>query len=166
MRSAVTAMRYACCFMLCGYAEWLLQQLDENSGEKPEWAGECTTAEEYLKAHPTAAEEQLLQFQTEAYLTLFDVLADYTLDMLELFFGERIENACQASNYLLAERTKSGVNDSVYNRLAAEFSISDARTEKGPSASYNATKQMLKNWCKQGLVLSLGNGMYKKMGSV
>ena len=162
MRSAVTAMRYATCFMLCGYAEWLLQQLDYNDGDRPAWAEGCTTAEEFLTLHPTAPEEQLLQFQTEAYLTLFDMMAEYTLDMLELFFRERIEAAYQASNYMQNERSSRGANDSVFNRLAEEFSIADARAEKGANASNNATKQMLKNWKKQGLVLSLGSGRYKK----
>ena len=161
MRAAVTAMRYTCGLMLCSYAEWLLNNLDRKKGNKFKWAHGCKTAEEFLKAHPNVVEKQLLQFQTEEMLDNYEVLADYILDNLEFYFKEKIQNAKESRNYTSGERVLQGKNDDIYSRLPDEFTLDDARRVK-PEASSNSIRQMMKNWKKQGLVIMLSAGKYKK----
>ncbi len=163
MRTAVTAMRYTCCLMLCSYAEWLLENLDHKRGTKPKWAHGCKTAIEFLKAHPKATEQQLPQFQTEEMLNNYDVLADYIMDNLEFYFKEKIQNAKESSNYMIGERVIQGKNDDYYSHLPDEFTIEDAKKIKGPNASLNSVKQMLKNWRKQGLIKTVLPGRYLKL---
>ena len=161
MRAAVTAMRYTCSLMLCSYAEWLLDNLEHHRGVKAKWTHGCKTAEEFLKAHPNAVEQQLPQFQTEEMLNNYEVLADYILDNLEFYFKEKIQNAKESSNYTSGERERYGRNDDIYSRLPDEFTIDDARRVK-PEASSNSIRQMMKNWKKQGLVIMISAGRYKK----
>ena len=161
MRAAVTAMRYTCSLMLCSYAEWLLDNLEHHRGVKAKWTHGCKTAEEFLKAHPHAVEQQLPQFQTEEMLNNYEVLADYILDNLEFYFKEKIQNAKESSNYTSGERERYGRNDDIYSRLPDEFTIDDARRVK-PEASSNSIRQMMKNWKKQGLVIMISAGRYKK----
>ncbi len=162
MRAPVTAMRYTVCFMLCAHAEALLRQLDDNEGEKPAWADGCQTAKEYLEAHPDALNDALQAYQTDAMLTLFDTLADYTLDMLLLYFRTRIEAAYAAEDYPSGERERHGANDTYFSRLPVEFEISDAVAVRGAKGSYSSTNQMLHNWVKQGLVVRIDRGKYRK----
>ena len=162
MRAAVTAMRYTCSLMLCSYAEWLLDNLDRKNGFKCKWTHGCKTAIEFLKAHPNAVEQQLLQFQTEEMLSNFEVIADYIMDNLEFYFKDKIQNAKDAENYIIGDRTQPGKNDDIYSKLPDEFNFSDARRVK-PDASDNSIRQMVKNWKKQGLVIMLSAGKYKKI---
>ena len=162
MRVAITAMRYTCCLMLCSYIEWLLNELDRKKGSKCKWAHGCKTAKEFLLKHPSAVVEQLLQFQTEARLDNYEVLADYMLDNLEYYFKEKIETAKSSPNYAIGDRTVASRNDSLYNQLPETFTVTDARRVRGPNGSYNAVKQMLKNWKRQGLIMSVEYGKYKK----
>ena len=163
MRAAVTAMRYTCGLMLCSYAEWLLDNLDHHKGAKAKWTHGCKTAVDYLKAHPNVVEKQLLQFQTEETLDNYEVLADYILDNLEFYFKEKIQNAKESGNYTSGERDRNGRNDDYYSQLGNEFTIEEARRIKGPDASSNSVKQMLKNWRKQGLIMNISPGRYKKL---
>ena len=163
MRTAVTAMRYTCCMMLCSYAEWLLENLNHKRGIKAKWAHGCKTAMEFLKAHPNAVEQQLPQFQTEEMLDNFEVIADYIMDNLEFYFKEKIQNAKESSNYMIGERIHNGKNDNIYNQLNDDFTFSDANRAKGSGASVNSVRQMLKNWTKQGLIIKTGPQQYKKV---
>ena len=163
MRAPVTAMRYTVCFMLCAHAEALLRQLDDCEGERPAWAEGCQTAKEYLEAHTSTLNEALQAYQTDDMLTLFDTLADYTLDMLLYYFRTRIEAAYEAADYPSGERVQSGSNDTYYSRLPAKFTLEDAIAVRGGKASYNAVKLMLRNWVKQGLVIRIGHGVYRKL---
>ena len=163
MRTAVTAMRYACNLMLCSYAEWLLDNLEHHRGVKAKWTHGCKTAIEFLKAHPNAVEQQLPQFQTEEMLNNFEVLADYIMDNLEFYFKDKIQNAKDSSNYVIGERVLQGKNDDFYSQLSEEFTAEDARKAKGPEATPNAVKQMLKNWRKQGLIKTILPGRYRKL---
>ena len=163
MRAPVTAMRYTACFMLCAYAEALLRQLDDCEGERPAWADGYQTAREYLEAHPDALNEALQAFQTPDMLTLFDTLADYTLDTLLYFFRTRIEAAYEAADYPSGERERPGSNDTYYSRLPTKFTLEEAITLRGGKASYNAVKMMLRNWVKQGLAIRTDRGSYKKL---
>ena len=159
-RSAVTAMRYVCGFMLCAYAEWLMARIDNNK-KKPKWAHGAETALMYLKSHPDNLKKNLVRFQTPEFLTFYDVMADYIIDTLMFYFAERIEKARQSANYVIGARTLPGKNDTVFSRLGDEFSLEDARIAKGVECSINSVRQMIKNWCKQGLIIK-GDGMYKK----
>ena len=163
MRTAVTAMRYACNLMLCSYAEWLLDNIDRKKGFKCKWTHGCKTAIEFLKAHPTAVEQQLLQFQTEEMLNNFEVIADYIMDNLEFYFKEKIQMAKESNNYIIGERVLQGKNDDFYSQLAEEFTAEDARKVRGPEVTQNAVKQMLKNWKKQGLIKTILPGRYRKL---
>ena len=163
MRVAVTAMRYACCLMLCSYAEWLLKNLDHKRGSKPKWAHGCKTAIEFLKAHPKAVEQQLLQFQTEDMLDNYEVLADYILDNLEIHFKEKIEMAKSKLSYNSAERKRYGRNDLLFDKLPNTFTSEDARRVKGQDASDNSVRQMLKNWKNQGLIIQTETNKYEKV---
>jgi hypothetical protein len=163
MRTAVTAMRYACNLMLCSYAEWLLDNIDRKKGFKCKWTHGCKTAIEFLKAHPTAVEQQLLQFQTEEMLNNFEVIADYIMDNLEFYFKEKIQIAKESNNYIIGERVLQGKNDDFYSQLAEEFTAEDARKVRGPEVTQNAVKQMLKNWKKQGLIKTILPGRYRKL---
>jgi hypothetical protein len=163
MRAAVTAMRYTCCFMLCAYAEWLCRKIDDNQVRRASWTHGCTTAADYLDAHPDTLSKNLRQFQTEEMLTLFDVLADYILDMLYAFFGERMANAYAAADYCHGERSRPGTNDNVFNRLPEEFTFNDARLAKGIDATPNAARMMVKNWQRQGLIKPIARAHYQKL---
>ena len=163
MRAAVTAMRYTCSLMLCSYAEWLLDNLEHHRGVKAKWTHGCKTAIEFLKAHPHAVEQQLPQFQTEEMLNNYEVLADYILDNLEFYFKEKIQNAKESSNYTSGERMLQGKNDDYYSQLPNEFTVEDAARIKGNGSSINSVRQMLKNWKKQGLIVTTLPGRYKKV---
>lgn len=163
MRVAITAMRYTCCLMLCSYIEWLLNALDRKKGAKCKWAHGCKTAKEFLLLHPSAFQKQLQQFQTEAMLDNYEVLADYMLDNLEYYFKDKIEIAKSSQNYAIGERIQAGRNDSLYNQLSDKFTFNDARRVKGSGVSDNSVKQMLKNWKKQGLIITIDPGKYKKI---
>ncbi len=162
MRAPVTAMRYTTCFMLCAYAETLLRQLDDCEGERPAWADGCQTAKEYLEAHTDTLNDALQAYQTDDMLSLFDTLADYTMDTLLLFFRTRIEAAYEAADYPSGERERRGANDTYFSRLPTDFEISDAVAVRGAKGSYNSTNQMLYNWVKQGLVVRIDRGKYRK----
>ncbi len=163
MRAPVTAMRYTVCFMLCAHAEALLRQLDDCEGERPAWADGCQTAKEYLEAHTDTLNDALQAYQTPDMLTLFDTLADYTLDMLLHYFRTRIEAAYEAADYPSGERERTGKNDSYFSRLPTDFTLADAIAVRGANGSYNATYMMLRNWMKQGLVVRTDRGKYRKI---
>ena len=107
-------------------------------------------------------EQQLPQFQTEEMLDNFEVIADYIMDNLEFYFKEKIQNAKESSNYMVGERFHYGKNDNIFNQLNDEFSTSEASRAKGPGASANSVRQMLKNWKKQGLIIQTGKDKFKK----
>ena len=96
-------------------------------------------------------------------LTLFDTLADYTLDMLLLYFRTRIEAAYESEDYQTGDRERSGSNDTYYSRLPQEFKISDAVTLRGGNSAYNATRMMLRHWVNQGLIVRIDKGSYRKL---
>ena len=133
----------------------------DNNKKKPKWAHGAETALMYLQSHPDNLKKNLVRFQTPEFLTFYDVMADYIIDTLMFYFAERIEKARQSANYVIGARTLPGKNDTVFSRLGDEFSLEDARIAKGVECSINSVRQMIKNWCKQGLIIK-GDGMYKK----
>ena len=164
-RVAVTAMRYVCCMMLCAYAEWLIARLDKRGKRAlPKWAHGAETAEQYLRSHPTAVSEQVPKlFQTDEYLQAYNVIADYMVDGILYYFRPKLTAAYKSDDYMVGERKRAGSNDSVYERLPQEFTLEQARQAKGLNESDNAANQMVKNWCKQGLAIRIGNCLYRKL---
>lgn len=161
-RSAVTAMRYVCGFMLCAYAEWLIRHID-NAKKKPRWAHGADSALMYLQSHPDNLQNNIQQFQTDEFLDFYDVMADYIIDTLMFYFAERIERARQSANYVIGERVRTGSNDTIFGRLNDEFTFNDARIAKGMDCSINSVQMMVKNWKKQGLIICIAKSMYKKI---
>ena len=162
MRCAVTAMRYAACFMLCAYAEQLLRAIDDNRGTRAKWTEGCETAERYLQLHPDALADGVRAQQTDEMMTLFDVVADYLLDMLCFYFRDKLQAAYNASNYQAGGTVHGKENDSVFERLPNEFSLADAVEAKGSNTSTAAAKMMLKRWKEQGLIEKASHYVFRK----
>lgn len=147
IRICVTAQRMVCCLMLCKVCETLIARYG------------FTGAETRLKANPNLWKEQLLRTQTPRMLSTYNVIADSLLDNALHFFRTRIESAFSSRDYVSSgsfERCRSGKNDSIFERLDAEFTFEQAFQHsiaiKGNGVSRNSVQQMLKNWRKQGLI--------------
>ena len=158
MRVCVTAQRMTCCLMLCKVCETLIQKHEING------------AEVQLKQHPDLWKTMLLKAQTPQMLEAYDVIADSLLENALFFFRERIENAFNSRNYTGSrERLRTGKNDSIYERLDLLFTFDQAMqyavAVKGSGTTRNSTKQMLKNWRKQGLIEQTEQGKYRKITS-
>ena len=159
-RICPTTMRMMTCLMLCKVAEILIQKHGLNGAEKK------------LKEHPNLWKEMIVRTQTPAMLSVFDTLADYQLENALYFFRQRIEDAFSSKNYngqASLERSKRGKNDSIFERLDVTFTFEQAVQQsiavKGTSASRESTRQMLKNWRKQGLVIMMKDKRYQKVNT-
>lgn len=159
-RICPTTMRMMTCLMLCKVAEILIQKHGLNGAEKK------------LKEHPNLWKEMIVRTQTPAMLSVFDTLADYQLENALYFFRQRIEDAFSSKNYngqASLERSKRGKNDSIFERLDVTFSFEQAVQQsiavKGTGASRESTRQMLKNWRKQGLVIMMKDKRYQKVNT-
>ena len=157
-RICVTAQRMTCCLMLCKVCEGLIKKHGLNG------------AESQLKQKPTLWKELLLKAQTPQMLEVYDVIADSLMENALFFFRDRIENAMTSRDYtgnINGERTKRGKNDSIYERLDQQFTFEQAMQHsvavKGAGVTLNTVQQMLKNWRKQGLVVLLPDGGYRKL---
>jgi stalled ribosome alternative rescue factor ArfA len=101
-------------------------------------------------------------------LEVYDVVADSLLENALHFFRERIENAFASREYagsnMRQRRTK---NDTIYERLDVQFTFEQATQQsvavKGAGVTHNAVDQMLKNWRKQGLVVKIDAGHFRKI---
>ena len=159
-RICPTTMRMMTCLMLCKVAEILIQKHGLNGAEKK------------LKEHPNLWKEMIVRTQTPAMLSVFDTLADYQLENALYFFRQRIEDAFSSKNYngqASLERSKRGKNDSIFERLDVTFTFEQAVQQsiavKGTGASRESTRQMLKNWRKQGLVIMMKDKRYQKVNT-
>lgn len=158
IRICVTAQRMVCCLMLCKVCETLIT--------KHGFIG----AETQLKANPSIWKELLLRAQTPRMLSTYNVIADSLLDNALHFFRTRIESAFSSRDYVSScsfERSRSGKNDSIFERLDTDFTFEQAFQHsiaiKGNGVSRNSVQQMLKNWRKQGLIeQQLGKNKYHK----
>ncbi len=154
-RICVTAQRMTCCIMLCRVAEMLIQKHGLSGAEK------------MLKQKPDLWKTMLQKAQTPQLLEIYDVVADYLMETALYFFRDRIENAFLSRAYSGGnDRCRVGKNDSIYERLDAEFTFESAFQHsvsvKGASVTHNAVRQMLKNWRKQGLIFLTDEGQYRK----
>ena len=159
-RICPTTMRMMTCLMLCKVAEILIHKHGLNGAEKK------------LKEHPNLWKEMIVRTQTPAMLSVFDTLADYQLENALYFFRQRIEDAFSSKNYngqASLERSKRGKNDSIFERLDTNFTFEQAVQQsiavKGTGASRESTRQMLKNWRKQGLVIMMKDKRYQKVNT-
>ena len=155
-RVCVTAQRMTCCLMLCKVCETLIQKHG------------LSGAEERLKQYPNLWKEMLLKAQTPTLLEVYDVIADSLIENALYFFRERIENAFASRDYAgNNDRRRIGKNDSIYERLDAQFTFEQATQQsiaiKGAGITHNSVRQMLKNWKKQGLVIQDEAGKYRKL---
>ena len=153
-RVCITAQRMTCCLMLCKVCESLIQKHGLNG------------AETRLKQHPNLWKELLVKAQVPTMLEAYDVIADSLLENALYFFRDRIENAFQSRDYAGCERKRGGKNDSIFERLDPQFTFEQAMQQsvavKGASVNHNTVRQMLKNWRKQGLVVLMEDGQYRK----
>ena len=155
-RVCVTAQRMTCCLMLCKVCETLIQKHGLNG------------AESRLKQYPNLWKEALLKAQTPTMLEAYDVIADSLLENALHFFRDRIENAFTSRDYAgSSERRIRGKNDSIFERLDIQFTYEQATQQsiaiKGTGVTQNNVRQMLKNWRKQGLVVQIENGKFRKI---
>ena len=144
-----------CCLMLCKVCETLIQKHGLGG------------AETLLKQQPNLWKKMLQKVQTPKILDAFDVIADSLLENALYFFRDRIENAFNSRDYLsAADRRRTGRNDSIYERLDMQFTFEQALQQsvavKGAGVTRNSVKQMLKNWKKQGIIISVEEGQYRK----
>ena len=155
-RTCPTAMRMTTCLMLCRVAEQLIQRHGFQGAEKQ------------LKTHPTLWQELLQRQQTPEMLATFDVLADYMIDNAIYFFRERIEEAFRATTYAPSDapRTQKGSNDTIYRKLAGQFTTEEAYgatvSVRGFDVQRGRVFTMLSRWERQGMVERIEKGVYKK----
>ena len=160
MRIPITAERICCALMLAQYARWLVAQLDERKGELPKWAGGCTTAEDYLKAHPNVLGEHLTKFQTAGWCTMMDCLCDYLHEQVLLYFRSRLERARASEDHVVQSSCRRS-NDSIYDQLPQEFT--DADLIKSKDGNKEAARSMRRRWLKHGMIrMSEAQGRYVK----
>ena len=158
-RICVTAQRMTCCLMLCKVCETLIQKHG------------LSGAETRLKQQPNLFKEMLLKAQTPQMLKAFAVIADSLMENALYFFRERIEDAINSRDYAgSSERLRMGKNDTIFERLDAEFGFDAAFQQsiatKGADVTHNKVRQMLKNWKKQGLIKQTERGRYVKISGV
>ena len=155
-RTCPTAMRMTACLMLCRVAEQLIQRHGLQG------------AETQLKADPTLWQKMLQRQQTPQMLATFDVLADYMIDNAIYFFRERIEEAFRATTYAPSDapRTQKGSNDTIYRKLAGQFTTEEAYgatvSVRGFDVQRGRVFTMLSRWERQGMVERIEKGVYKK----
>ena len=155
-RTCPTAMRMTVCLMLCRVAEQLIQRHGLQG------------AETQLKADPTLWQKMLQRQQTPQMLATFDVLADYMIDNAIYFFRERIEEAFRATTYAPSDapRTQKGSNDTIYRKLAGQFTTEEAYgatvSVRGFDVQRGRVFTMLSRWERQGMVERIEKGVYKK----
>ena len=155
-RTCPTAMRMTACLMLCRVAEQLIQRHGLQG------------AETQLKTRPTLWQEMIQRQQTPQMLATFDVLADYMIDNAIYFFRERIEEAFRATTYAPSDapRTQKGSNDTIYRKLAGQFTTEEAYgatvSVRGFDVQRGRVFTMLSRWERQGMVERIEKGVYKK----
>lgn len=157
MRGCVNAQRITTALWLPKVAESLIRKFGMNG------------AETRLRQNPELWIEMLKKMETEEMLQLFDLIADYLIENDLYYFRDRIEAAYESKNFQTSAsivRARRGKNDSIFERLADEFSFDQAFQQaiavKGNNATRNSVHQMLKNWKSQGLIIIQENLHYRK----
>ena len=155
-RTCPTTMRMMTCLMLCRVAEQLIQHHGLQGAEKR------------LKTEPTLWQNLLQRQQTPQMLMAFDVIADYMLDNALRFFRERIEAAFNSNDYISSDsiRCRKSKNDTIYEQLNNQFTTDEAHGATIGARGFDVPKSrvntMLMRWERQGMVVRVDKGVYKK----
>ena len=155
-RTCPTTMRMMTCLMLCRVAELLIQHHGLQGAEKR------------LKTEPTLWQNLLQHQQTPQMLMAFDVIADYMLDNALRFFRERIEAAFNSNDYISSDsiRCRKSKNDTIYEQLNNQFTTDEAHGATIGARGFDVPKSrvntMLMRWERQGMVVRVDKGVYKK----
>ena len=155
-RTCPTTMRMMTCLMLCRVAELLIQHHGLRGAEKR------------LKTEPTLWQNLLQRQQTPQMLMAFDVIADYMLDNALRFFRERIEAAFNSNDYISSDsiRCRKSKNDTIYEQLNNQFTTDEAHGATIGARGFDVPKSrvntMLMRWERQGMVVRVDKGVYKK----
>ena len=155
-RTCPTTMRMMTCLMLCRVAELLIQHHGLQGAEKR------------LKTEPTLWQNLLQRQQTPQMLMAFDVIADYMLDNALRFFRERIEAAFNSNDYISSDsiRCRKSKNDTIYEQLNNQFTTDEAYGATIGARGFDVPKSrvntMLMRWERQGMVVRVDKGVYKK----
>lgn len=158
-RICPTTMRMMTCIMLCDVAEQLIKTHGFQGAEK------------LLKEEPEVWKDMIVKAQTASMLSLFDIIADYLMENALYFFRERIEAAFSSREYagkvLSMDRSRKGKNDTIFELLDLNFTAEQAMQEavivKGTGVTSMAVQQMLKNWCRQGLIIKTPDKRFQKI---
>ena len=155
-RTCPTTMRMMTCLMLCRVAEQLIQHHGLQGAEKR------------LQTEPTLWQNLLQRQQTPQMLMAFDVIADYMLDNALRFFRERIEAAFNSNDYISSDsiRCRKSKNDTIYEQLNNQFTTDEAHGATIGARGFDVPKSrvntMLMRWERQGMVVRVDKGVYKK----
>lgn len=162
MRSCVNAQRLTCALWLPFVIETLIK--------KHGMAG----AEKRLREEPTLWIQMLTRMQNKQMMQLFDQIADYLVDNILYFFRTKITRANKDSVDSIGtnpnERSRRGKNDTIFERLADNFTFDDAYRQtlnvKGNDVSINMVRQMIKNWKGAKLIMTTNDGKLMKIEHV
>ena len=154
-RTCVTAQRMTACLMLCQVCEKMIKEMG------------LAEAEKMLRQKPDSWQEYMQKAQTPSMLDAYTLIADSLIDSALFYFRTRIEKAMYKSGDRGGDRMRQGKNDSIFERLAVDFTTEQAYQQtmivKGNDTTRNSVRQMLKNWQKQGLIVNTSLGNYKKL---
>ena len=154
-RTCVTAQRMTACLMLCQVCEKMIKEMG------------LAEAEKMLRQKPDSWQEYMQKAQTPSMLGAYTLIADSLIDSALFYFRTRIEKAMYKSGDRGGDRMRQGKNDSIFERLAVDFTTEQAYQQtmivKGNDTTRNSVRQMLKNWQKQGLIVNTSLGNYKKL---
>jgi len=153
MRICVTVMRMIACYMLCAVCEKLIARYGVERSEV------------LLRENPDLWKELMYEMQTDFYMNLFAVIANYQLDNNLYFFRDFIEaaNERKTSSDMRSQR---GKNDNIFERLGNTFTTDDAMqaamSVKGSRANRITIRVMISRWVNNGLVIREGDGRFRK----
>ena len=162
-RICVNAQRMTCCLILAAVCDKLIRKNGVQG------------AENVMKQSPELWMDMAKKMQTQAFLKVFDLIADYLMDTTLYFFRSRIEAGVAADDYNpkgqknAGSRSRKGKNDTIFGLLGDTFTANDAFMQsaaiKGAGVTQNAVDMMLRNWIKQELVVEK-DGRYVKVAVI
>ncbi len=162
-RICINAQRMTCCLILAAVCDKLIKKHGVQG------------AENELKHHPELWMDMARRMQTQAFLKVFDLIADYLMDTTLYFFRSRIEAGVAAEDYNpkaqrnAGSRSRKGKNDTIFGLLGDTFTANDAFLQsaaiKGVGVTQNAVDMMLRNWIKQELIVAK-DGRYVKVSVI
>ena len=162
-RICINAQRMTCCLILAAVCDKLIRKHGVQG------------AENVMKQSPELWMEMAKKMQTQAFLKVFDLIADYLMDTTLYFFRSRIEAGVAADDYNpkgqknAGSRSRKGKNDTIFGLLGDTFTANDAFMQsaaiKGAGVTQNAVDMMLRNWIRQELVVEK-DGRYVKVAVI